>query len=69
MWLKFISQQYGPQIYVEFTIDGKNGVLIFRGFASAEVQSLTTKIEIDTVEIVSYIICLFINGDALFLQK
>lgn len=52
---------------VEFTIDGMFGISIFRGFAVVEAQYLSTGIERDTVANLSYIACLFINGEILFL--
>lgn len=52
---------------VEFTIDGIFGISIFRGFAVVEAQYLPTEIERDTVANLSYIACLFINGEILFL--
>lgn len=52
---------------VEFTIHGMFGIPIFRGFAVVEAQYLPT--EIDTVANLSYIACLFINGEILFLKN
>lgn len=52
---------------VEFTFDGTFGTPNFRGFADVEAQYLPAKIEADTVAILSYVACLFINGEALFL--
>lgn len=54
---------------VEFTIHGMFGIPIFRGFAVVEAQYLPTEIEIDTVANLSYIACLFINGEILFLKN
>lgn len=51
----------------EFTIDGMFGISIFRGFAVVEAQYLPTEIQRDTVANLSYIACLFINGEILFL--
>ena len=52
---------------VEFTIDGMFGISIFRGFAVVEAQYLPIEIERDSVANLSYIVCLFINGEILFL--
>lgn len=52
---------------VAFTIDGMFGISIFRGFAVVEAQYLPIEIERDTVANLSYIACLFINGEILFL--
>lgn len=52
---------------VEFTIDGMFGISIFRGFAVVEAQYLPIEIERDSVANLSYIACLFINGEILFL--